>query len=414
MTGADTIRHLWTHKTQDHPWLADEDLVIDRAEGVWVWTQRGKKLMDGFAGLAVVNVGHGRREIAEAIAEQTIRLAYYPTTRQFSNRPAAELAAKLAALTPGDLKYTLFAVSGSEANERSMQIARHYWLARGRAGKHKVLALEGGYHGATTGTFAVCGLPHMVEAYAPLQLPGFAKVAPPHPFRDRGEGTEAELVERRAAALREAILREGPETVSAVILEPILSSGGFIIPPLGWLRAVRAICDELEVLLIADEVITGFGRTGRWFAVEHEGVVPDLMSVAKGITSGYLPLSGTIARGRLADAFDEHSTQETVHPNTYAAHPVACAAALANLQIMEKDRLVDNAAAMGHRLLDGLQQAVGKKRIVGEVRGRGLLVCAELVAPDGSGRPLDKELVARLDRKAWDRGAIVYARGQVV
>jgi putrescine aminotransferase len=214
--------------------------------------------------------------------------------------------------------------------------------------------------------------------------------------------------------LRDAIVTEGAGTVSAVIMEPVLSSGGFIIPPLGWLSAVRAICDELEVLMIADEVITGFGRTGRWFGVEHEGVVPDLMTVAKGITSGYLPLSGTIARGRLADAFDEHSTQETVHPNTYAAHPVACAAALANLQIMEKDRLVENAAAMGHRLLDGLQQAVGKKRIVGEVRGRGLLVCAELVAPDGSGKPLDAALVATLDRKAWDRGAIVYARGQVL
>ncbi len=414
MTGADTIRHLWTHKTQDHPWLADEDLVIDRAEGVWVWTQRGKKLMDGFAGLAVVNVGHGRREIAEAIAEQTIRLAYYPTTRQFSNRPAAELAAKLAALTPGDLKYTLFAVSGSETNERSMQIARHYWLARGRAGKHKVLALEGGYHGATTGTFAVCGLPHMVEAYAPLQLPGFAKVAPPHPFRDRGEGTEAELVERRAAALREAILREGPETVSAVILEPILSSGGFIIPPLGWLRAVRAICDELEVLLIADEVITGFGRTGRWFAVEHEGVVPDLMSVAKGITSGYIPLSASIAREHLADAFPDDATEENVHPNTYAAHPVACAAALANLRIMEVDGLVENAEKMGARFCEGLGAALGRQAIVGDVRGRGLLVCVDLVEPDGSGRPLDAKRVAEIDRKAWDRGAIVYARGTVV
>src|SRR6058998_4322750 len=363
-TSGDAIRHLWTHKTQDHPWLPDEELVIDRAEGVWVWTERGTKLMDGFAGLAVVNVGHGRREIAEAIAEQTVRLAYYPTTRQFSNRPAAELAAKLASLTPGDLTYTMFAVSGSEANERSMQIARHYWLRKGRPGKHKVIALQGGYHGATTGTFAVCGLPHMVEPYAPLQVPGFAKVAPPHPFRDRGAGTDEELVQRRARELREAIVSEGPETVSAVIMEPILSSGGIIVPPLGWLRAVRAICDELEVLMIADEVITGFGRTGRWFGVEHEGVVPDLMTVAKGITSGYLPLSGTIARGRLADAFGEDSTQETVHPNTYAAHPVACAAALANLQIMEKDRLVDNAAVMGQRLLDGLRQAVGTSRIV--------------------------------------------------
>ena len=414
MTDAETINYLWTHRTQDHPWLSDEELVIDRAEGVWVWTQQGKKLLDGFAGLAVVNVGHGRREIAEAIAEQTVRLAYYPTTRQFSNRPAAELAAKLAALTPGDLTYSMFAVSGSEANERSMQIARHYWLARGRKDKHKVISLTGGYHGATTGTFAVCGLPHMVEPYAPLHVPGFAKVQAPHPFRDRGDGTDEELVARRAAELREAILREGPETVSAVILEPILSSGGFIIPPIGWLRAVRRICAELEVLMIADEVITGFGRTGRWFACEHENVVPDLMSVAKGITSGYIPLSASIARRHLADAFPAGTTQENVHPNTYAAHPVACAAALANLKIMEKDGLVANAEAMGARLLDGLRSAVAGRTIVGEVRGRGLMVCVDLVAPDGSGSPLDGTRVAELDRKAWNRGAIVYARGSVL
>ena len=413
-TDGKAIKHLWTHKTQDHPWLADEELVIDRAEGVWVWTERGQKLLDGFAGLAVVNVGHGRREIAEAIAEQTVRLAYYPTTRQFSNRPAAELATKLASLTPGDLDYTMFAVSGSESNERAMQMARHYWLAKGKPRKYKVISLTGGYHGATAGTYAICGLPHMVEAYAPLQVPGFAKVTPPYPYRDRGTGTDAELVQRRVRELRETIEREGADTVSAVIMEPVISSGGFIMPPIGWLRAVRALCDDLDVLLIADEVITGFGRTGRWFAVEHDGVVPDIMSVAKGITSGYIPLSAAIARRKLADAFPEDAQKENVHPNTYAAHPVACAAALANLQIMEKDHLIENAEAMGARLLESLRHAVGENRLVGEVRGRGLMVCVELVEPDGSGRPLHADKVARLDRKAWERGAIVSARGQVL
>jgi putrescine---pyruvate transaminase len=413
-TDAETIRYLWTHKTQDHPWLADEDLVIDRGEGVWLWTEKGRKLMDAFAGLAVVNVGHGRREIAEAIAEQTVKLAYYPTTRQFSNKPAAELAAKLASLAPGDLTYSMFAVSGSEANERAMQMARHYWLARGKPGKFKIISLQGGYHGATAGTLAICGLPNLVEAYKPLQIPGFAKVAAPHPFRDRGQGTDDDLVKRRAAGLRDAIVKEGPETVSAVILEPILSSGGFIIPPLGWLRAVRAVCDELDVLMIADEVITGFGRTGRWFGVEHEDVVPDLMSVAKGITSGYVPLSASIATRRVADAFPDDAKQENVHPNTYAAHPVACAAALANLRIMEQDHLVENSEKMGARLLDGLQAALNGQPIVGEVRGRGLMVCVDLVEPDGSGRALDARRVAEIDRKAWDRDVIVYARGSVV
>jgi putrescine aminotransferase len=177
---------------------------------------------------------------------------------------------------------------------------------------------------------------------------------------------------------------------------------------------VRAICDELDVLMIADEVITGFGRTGRWFACEHDGVVPDLMSVAKGITSGYIPLSASIARPKLADAFASDSTQENVHPNTYAAHPVACAAALATIRIMEQDKLVENAEVMGRRLLAGLQGALGRSPIVGEVRGRGLLVCVDLVEPDGSGKALDPKTVAHLDRKAWDRGAIVYARGNVL
>jgi putrescine aminotransferase len=414
MTSAAQIKRLWTHKTQDHPFLPDEELIIERGEGVWVWTERGRKLLDAFAGLAVVNVGHGRREIAEAVAEQTVRLAYYPTTRQFSNRPAAELAAKLAELTPGDLGYSMFAVSGSEANERAMQMARHYWLATGHPEKYKVLSLEGGYHGATGATLNLCGIPDLVKAYAPLQVPGFVKVKPPYPFRDRGAGTDEALVERRAGELREAILREGPDTVSAVIMEPVVSSGGFIMPPIGWLRAVRRICDELDVLMIADEVITGFGRTGRWFACEHDGVVPDLLSVAKGITSGYVPLSACIASRRLADAFPEDAIQENVHPNTYAAHPVACAAALANLQILQKDGLVDNAEAMGARLREGLRGAVGRSPIVGEVRGRGLMVCAEFVAPDGSGQPLDRDRVALLDRLGWERGAILYARGSVV
>jgi adenosylmethionine-8-amino-7-oxononanoate aminotransferase len=413
-TSAAAIKHLWTHKTQDHPWLGDEELLIDRAEGVWVWTQNGKKLLDGFAGLAVVNIGHGRRELAEAIAEQTVRLGYYPTTRQFSNQPAADLAAKMAALTPGDLTYTMFAVSGSEANERSMQIARHYWLASGQPAKYKVISLHGAYHGATMGTFAVCGIPEMAAPYAPLYVPGFVKVTPPYPFRDRGTGTDEELVRRRAGELREVILREGPDTVSAVIMEPVLSAGGFIIPPVGWLRAVRALCDELDVLMIADEVITGFGRTGRWFGCDHDGVVPDLLSVAKGITSGYIPLSASVARRRLADVFPETSDQENVHPNTYAAHPVACAAALANIRIMEHDNLVENADRMGARLVEGLIHTIGKRPIVGEVRGRGLMVCVELTEPDGSGRPLDKARVAQLDRKAWERGGIVYARGSVV
>jgi adenosylmethionine-8-amino-7-oxononanoate aminotransferase len=414
LSDAEAIRYLWTHKTQDHRVLSDEDLLIERAEGVYVWTKHGKRLFDGFAGLAVVNVGHGRREIAEAIAEQTVRLAYYPITRQFSNRPAADLAAKLSALMPGDLRYTIFSVSGSEANERSMQLARHYWLRVGKPGKYKVISLLGSYHGATAGTYQVCGIPDMAKAYSSLHVPGFTKVPPPYPLRDRGAGTDDELVDRCVRGLAEAITREDPNTVSAVILEPILSSGGFIIPPAGWLRKVRGLCDELGVLMIADEVITGFGRTGRWFGCDHEDVVPDIMSVAKGITSGYVPLSASVARATLADVFPEEAKEENVHPNTYSGHPVACAAALANIAILEKENLVENSATMGQRLVETLTERLASYPIVGEVRGRGLMACVDFVRPDGSAQALDGDLVDSLNMKAWRRGAIVFARGRVL
>ena len=414
MDYAEMIKHLWTHKTQDHPVLSDEELMIERGEGVYIWTCRGKKLIDGFAGLSVVQVGHGRAEIADAIRAQAAKLAYYPTTRQFSNPPAVELAAKLATLTPGDLDYTLYAVSGAEANERSIQIARHYWLQVGRPRKYKVIALQGGYHGGTIGTFGFGGSAEQTHAYQPYQWSGFTKVAIPCPFRQRGGGTDEELVRRCADALADAIRAADPETVAAVIVEPVQGAGGFIIPPLGWLTRVRDICDDLEVLMIADEVITGFGRSGRWFGVQHEDVVPDLMSVAKGITSGYLPLSASIACAKIADAFNEKSTEENVHPGTYAGHPTSCAAALANLAIIERENLVENAAQMGERLHESVEKLVGDLSIVGEVRSRGLMLAIELVDPKRGDQPLDKQLVTSLNVRAWQRGAVVAAGGSVL
>ena len=414
MTDADMIKHLWTHKTQDHPVFSDEELMIERGEGVYIWTRGGKKLIDGFAGLAVVHVGHGRAEIADAIRAQTVKLSYYPTTRQFSNPPAAELAAKLATLTPGDLDYTLYAVSGAEANERSVQIARHYWLQMGRPRKYKIIALQGGYHGATIAMFGFGGSADQTTPYEPYRWEGFTRVAVPYPFWDRQAGSDEALVRRCADNLAEAIRAADSETVAAVIVEPVLSAGGCIIPPLGWLARVRDICDANEILMIADEVITGFGRTGKWFGVQHEEVVPDLMSVAKGITSGYLPLSASIARAKIADAFDEKSTRENVHPGTYCGHPVSCAAALANIAIIERENLVQNAELMGARLHDTLETLIGDLPIVGEVRSRGLLLAVELVDPQHRDRPLDGRLTASLSVRAWKRGAVAPAHGSVM
>lgn len=414
MTDAEMINHLWTHKTQDHPHLPDEAMLFERGEGIYVWNKEGRRFIDAFAGLAVVNVGHGRPEIAEAVRAQTSTLAYYPTTRQFSNRPAAELAAKLAQITPGDLKYSLFAVSGSEANERSIQIARHYWLKKGRPKKYKVIALQRGYHGATIGTLEVCGIPELFQPYEPLAWPGFVKSPAPYPLRDRAQGSDEQIVRRCADMLADAVRKEDPETVAAIILEPCLSSGGIIIPPLGWLERVRDICDELEVLMIADEVITGFGRTGKWFAVEHESVVPDLLSVAKGITSGYIPLSASIAHSRIADVFAGDSIEENVHPNTYCGHPVACAAALANIDIMEREGLIENSARMGERLQRAIEARVGGLPIVGEIRGRGLLMAVDFVDPQKKDQPLARDLVGSLNMRGWKRGVIPFARGSVL
>src|SRR4029079_15453116 len=414
MTDADMIKHLWTHKTQDHPFLSDEALIIERGKGVHIWTREGKKLIDGFAGLAVVHVGHGRAEIADAIREQAAKLAYYPTTRQFSNPPAAELAAKLATLTPGDLDYALYAVSGAEANERSIQIARHYWLQAGRPRKYKIIALQGGYHGGTIATFGFGGTAEQTKAYEPYRWSGFKKVPMPSPIRNRGSGTDEELVRRCADALADAIRAAEPETVAAVILEPVQGAGGCVIPPLGWLTRVRDICDDLEVLMIADEVITGFGRTRKWFGVQYEDVVPDLMSVAKGITSGYLPLSASIASAKVAHAFDEKCTEENVHPGTYAGHPVSCAAALANLAIIERENLVQNAELMGARMHTALEKLAGDLPVVGEGRSRGLLPAVELVDPQHRDQPLDGKLTASLSVRAWKRGAAAPAHGSVM
>jgi adenosylmethionine-8-amino-7-oxononanoate aminotransferase len=206
-----------------------------------------------------------------------------------------------------------------------------------------------------------------------------------------------------ADKLADAIRAADPETVAAVIVEPVLSAGGCIIPPLGWLARVRDICDELDVLMIADEVITGFGRTGKWFGVQHEEVIPDLMSVAKGITSGYLPLSASIARAKIADAFDEKSTEENVHPGTYCGHPVSCAAGLANIAIIERENLVKNAELMGARLHSTLENLVGDLPIVGEVRSRGLMLAIELVDPQRRDQPLDKRLTASLNIRQGQR-----------
>jgi adenosylmethionine-8-amino-7-oxononanoate aminotransferase len=405
--------YLWTNHTFRPPDFEAAEQMIVRGEGVYVWDAAGRRYLDAFAGLAVVNVGHGRPEIREAVARQLEALDYYPTTRGFTNPPAARLAAKLAEVTPGDLARSLFSVSGSEANERSIQMARHYWIRRGRPSKYKIVSLERGYHGGTIGDWAVCGLPEMTEAYAPMLPAGFPKLPPAYCYRCALGKTYPSCSIACADAIADAIRAAGPDTVSAVIAEPIQSAGGTIVPPIGYMKRLREICDEYDVLLIADEVITGFGRTGTFFGCEHDGVVPDIMSVAKGITSGYLPLAASIATERVAQTFLEDRTHESVHPGTYCAHPVSCAAALANIEILEKEDLPGNAARVGGYLMERLHGLRDRHPMVGEVRGRGLMMALDLKDPRSGGLP-DQSMVERANRLAYDRGLIVFARKTVI
>ena len=394
------------HHARDH----EHPVLVVEGRGEILIDAEGKQYIDGLSSLWNVNAGHGRKELADAAAGQMAKLSFASAYVGASNIPSIRLAEKLVKLAYPSTSGVYFTTAGAESNESAFKIARYYWKLRGKPDKVKIFSRVHAYHGLTIAAMSATGMAAYHKMFGPL-VPNFLQVPAPYPYRwpgndDPGIGA--------AEAFERAIVKEGPETVAAIIAEPVMGAGGVIVPPATYFPRLREICDRHGILLIADEVITGFGRTGRWFAVEHDGVVPDLMTVAKGITSGYIPLSAAITRRRLADAFPDDAKQENVHPGTYAGHPVACAAALANIQIMEKDNLVANAAAMGERLKDGLQQAVGKKRIVGEVRGRGLMVCAELVAPDGSGRPLDQDMLTRLDRKAWTRGVIVSARGQVV
>ncbi|HEY7198780.1 MAG TPA: aminotransferase class III-fold pyridoxal phosphate-dependent enzyme, partial [Candidatus Dormibacteraeota bacterium] len=298
-------------------------LMLCRGRGSTLYDVEDRPYLDAMAGLWNVNAGYGRAELADAAAEQMRELPFASAYGGFGHPPGARLAAKLAELAPGDLGVTFFASGGGEANDSAFKAARLYWAVRGRPEKVNIVARMRGYHGLTYGATSATGLPMFWERIGPL-APGFLHAPAPHPYRYEGEGTPGEGYAR---ALEQVILDAGPETVAAVVAEPVQGAGGVIVPPPDYFPRVREICDRHDVLLIADEVITGFGRTGRWFGMEHYGVVPDLMTFAKGVTSGYLPLSGVMLT---------HAVHETLrelhgvfpHAFTYSGHPTACAVAL--------------------------------------------------------------------------------------
>jgi adenosylmethionine-8-amino-7-oxononanoate aminotransferase len=349
--------------------------ILVEGKGCIVKDIDGNEFIDALAGLWLVNVGHGRAEIGAAMARQSATLAYASST-QATTIPAIELATRLAAMTPGDLSTVFFCSGGSEAIESAVKIARQYHYHNGEPKRQKVIGRRGSYHGATYGAMSVSGTRPNSEPYHSPFMPGVLHASPPYCYRCDFRQTHPGCDVLCADQIEQIIQYENPQTIAAVVAEPISASNGIVVPPDDYWPRLREICDRHGVLLITDEVINGFGRTGKMFASEHWNLVGDIMTMAKGLSSGYVPIGGVICRPHVVAAFE--GDNKLSHLLTYGGHAAACAAALANLDIIEGEGMVDNAAKMGARLLDGLN-GLRKHPSVGDVRGLGLLAGVELV-----------------------------------
>ncbi len=371
-----------------HPSAHDAPFIFESGEGIWMQTTDGKRVIDGLAGLWNVLVGHGRTALADAAREQMATLAYCSSYVGSSNIPAIKLADRLAGFAYPNLNTTFFTSGGAESNESAFKTVRHYWKRKGKPNKVKVIARSHAYHGITLAAMSATGL----NAYWPMfepRVPNFLHIDSPYPYRFAGEIKPGETQGQAAARqLEEAILREGQETVGAFIAEPVQGAGGVIPPQDDYFPRIREICDQYEVLLIADEVITGFGRTGEWFALNRWQVQPDIMAFAKGVTSGYLPLGGIQISDEIREVImNAPANERWMHAYTYSGHPTCCAVALANIEILEEEKLVENAAVMGQRLLDGFHGLAQEFPTIGDVRGLGLMSAVEFVADRATKEP---------------------------
>jgi adenosylmethionine-8-amino-7-oxononanoate aminotransferase len=370
-------RNLWLHFTRMSSYDDGDVPVIVRGSGAYVFDQRGKRYLDGLSGLFVSQVGHGRTEIAEAAARQAAELAYFPLW-SYAHPKAIELAQRLAELAPGDLNRVFFTTSGSEAVESAWKLAKQYFKLTGHPGKYKVLSRDIAYHGTSMGALAVTGLADIKHPFEPL-LAGGVRVPNTNFYRapDFVAGDEAAFGRWAADEIERAILREGPESVAAVFLEPLQNSGGCFPPPTGYFERVREICDRYDVLLVSDEVICAFGRLGYYFGSRRYGYQPDIITFAKGVTSGYSPMGGMLVSDALTEPFTEGTTT-FLHGITFAGHPVSAAVALANLDIFEKEDLLGNVRANESAFRATLERLYDLP-IVGDVRGDGYFYGIEMV-----------------------------------
>jgi putrescine aminotransferase len=350
--------------------------VIRSAKGSTVVDETGRELLDALAGLWCTNVGYGREEILAAVSEQMRAVAFYPSFFNTTTEPTIRLAARLAKLAPARLNHVIFSNSGSEANESALKLIRAYWKLRGRREKTKVLSRTFAYHGVGLATTSLTGLPSCLDPFD-LPLPGFIHVPGPNAY---GTGKTPDEYGRWCLKETERVIaQEGAHTIAAFFAEPVQGAGGVIVPPEGHLTALRELCRKHEILFVADEVITGFGRLGAWFASELWSLDPDLMSLAKGITSGYVPLGATMVSDEIADTFEQGGY--LAHGFTYTGHPVACAAGLANLEILENEKLVERVRDdVGPRFQQKLRALAGHPAVA-EARGTQLIGALELKRP---------------------------------
>jgi adenosylmethionine-8-amino-7-oxononanoate aminotransferase len=365
---------------QHHPSEYLDPQVWISGEGIYLTNYENKTFIDGLSGMWNVYLGHGRRELIDAATSQLQSLAFATAYAGSTNLPAIELVQILKRHIYSNIEAFYFTLGGSDATDTSIRTARFYWGAKGKPKKLKIISRKLSYHGSTVGAASATGVDEFSNGFGP-RLPNFVFIESPNPYRFKTERTNVSPGIAAADLLEAAILKEGPETVAAFIAEPIQGGGGgVIVPQDDYFKRIREICDRYDVLLISDEVITGFGRTGKWFALEHWGIQPDIVQFAKGITSAYFPLGGIGVSGAIKNVLDSvDPNNRWWHGYTCSAHPVGCAIAIANLSVIEENKLVDHSAHLGKRLLEKLH-SIKSNKYVGEIRGLGLLIGIELVA----------------------------------